>query len=114
MKIKNIESIVKNKNCTGCGVCQLMCQTGAISFEEDCEGFKSPRIAASKCIGCGVCLRKCPSEVPVKRHSVKLGEFYIVQSKEHWKVKKSASGGVFYTIAKYFINELQGDRKSVV
>ena len=45
--------------CIGCGMCQRVCEAGAIKV----EGFLA-EIDPDKCIGCGKCIEKCP------RHSI--------------------------------------------
>lgn len=50
MKIlDNVES------CYGCGACFNVCPTGAVSMEENAEGFLEPVVDAEKCISCGRC-----------------------------------------------------------
>ncbi len=46
---------VKNKKCTGCGICVTACPTGAIKIIE-----KVARIDSERCIGCADCIAACP------------------------------------------------------
>ncbi len=46
-------------NCCGCSACSAICPVGAISMEEDKEGFLYPVVDASKCVRCYKCLSVC-------------------------------------------------------
>lgn len=46
--------------CCGCGACADRCDAGAISMEQDEEGFFYPQIDRAKCTGCGWCGQICP------------------------------------------------------
>lgn len=108
MENATIEKIVNEKKCTGCRACYFVCPMNAITFRTNEEGFAVPTVAAEKCVECSKCIRRCPETVPIKRYSTKTGIYFIVQGKERKSIKKSASGGAFYTIAKYVIHELEG------
>lgn len=45
---------VDSERCVGCGTCQDVCPTGAISVEE------IARVDPRLCIGCGRCVERCP------------------------------------------------------
>jgi heterodisulfide reductase subunit A len=51
---------VNRKECTGCALCQEVCQYGAIELEDRPEGKKAGVMAAA-CEGCGVCNSVCPT-----------------------------------------------------
>lgn len=103
-KIKNVRDL-SNKKCTGCNVCSLVCPFEAIKMEEDGEGFIFPRIDEGKCRECGMCAKKCPSLNTLPK--VYPNSTYLCLSNDKAK-SKSASGGVFITLAKYFITSLNG------
>lgn len=42
--------------CTGCGICQDVCETGALVVDN------AARINPDKCKGCGACIPVCPNE----------------------------------------------------
>lgn len=46
---------VREKRCTGCGVCVEICPVDAISIQAD-----KARIDENECIGCGACVAECP------------------------------------------------------
>ena len=93
------------RDCNYCGACINVCPTGAISFRKDNEGFKYPWIDPDKCIDCGACESVCPYITPevVKKHNnIKVLAFKNVDDNERMN---SRSGGLFYVIAKSYIEE---------
>lgn len=47
---------VAGAKCTGCGMCQAHCPTGAITVDDTAS------IDETICIGCGECLQRCPEQ----------------------------------------------------
>ena len=65
------EAVIRQNDCTGCGICQELCRFGAISNNVDM--FHIDSIA---CDGCGVCVRFCPEgaiDFPQRR----CGEWFV-------------------------------------
>lgn len=60
-KTYNIETVVKNNLCTGCGICENICG-GAISIQL-IEGKYVPQVDNNKCVMCGLCYTVCGGEV---------------------------------------------------
>lgn len=84
--------------CTGCKCCEAVCPKGAISFKSDCEGFAIPCIDENKCVDCHLCQKRCPQNLDlfhVDFQQIALG----LTTREEELLKKSASGGVFSTLA---------------
>jgi coenzyme F420-reducing hydrogenase delta subunit/ferredoxin len=56
-------AIVNKVRCTGCGVCEAVCNVNAIKVTEDAEaGGKRKAIVNPKaCEGCGACVSACPT-----------------------------------------------------
>lgn len=98
-KIEEIQAIKKfaRKHCCGCGACWASCPRNAISMVEDEYGCKYPIINESICIKCGKCLKMC------KYQNVKSGKnpivAYAAKTKNEQILNKSASGGIFASLA---------------
>lgn len=91
-------------HCTGCQCCSQLCPVGAISIDEDSEGFPVPVIDGRKCIDCGLCARRCPSNCsPVLRKPGRvIGARY---TRDDSRLAESASGGACYAIAERFLTD---------
>ena len=48
--------------CTGCGICEESCQTGAMKLN-DVKGISV--VDLTRCLGCGLCVSSCPDEAVV-------------------------------------------------
>ena len=59
MKNRNIKKTLNADLCTGCGICEGACPTGAISTIVIKGNFR-PRIDADKCVNCERCVKVCP------------------------------------------------------
>jgi len=60
-KDKNIEWVVKDRICTGCAACSLVCPKECISIEENKRlGIYEAVVKAGVCDNCGACGRVCP------------------------------------------------------
>lgn len=104
-KYKRIDEM-KADECTGCMSCMAICPKKCIDFVENEEGFLYPAIQDQQCVWCGKCVAQCPSLNPPKLDPPVAT--YVGFGKEDI-VKKSASGGVFATIASQLLK-----RKAVV
>ena len=55
------------RECCGCSACFAVCPAGAISMEEDEEGFLYPKVDRSKCVKCFRCLDVCAFKADRKK-----------------------------------------------
>lgn len=95
--------LAKKEKCTGCKMCADICPYNAISFGIDEKGFWYPNIDEKKCVECGLCAQKCPA---LNLGQLKEGEnplVYAAWSKNSSCRHQSTSGGLFWEIAKIFI-----------
>ena len=100
-KALSAEKKTVTDNCTGCGICQYVCKTQAISLTRDYGGFVKSFIDADKCVGCNMCFKACPSiNTPEKL----MPENVLAFKAENEIRKNSTSGGAATAIATEIIN----------
>ncbi|HAT4209925.1 TPA: 4Fe-4S dicluster domain-containing protein [Clostridium perfringens] len=93
----------EKKECCGCGACKNICPKDAITFIEDEYGFTYPQIDIERCIGCELCKKVCDfQKIDTKNSIVKT---YAAISKHDRILEKSASGGIFGSLALEFLNK---------
>lgn len=93
-----------NKNeydCSGCTACINICNHNAITMEKNEEGFLYPVRHNDKCVNCKLCEDICPFEHPLYKND-NPSVYAAYDKKER---TGSSSGGIFYTIARYVINQ---------
>lgn len=92
--------ICNRMSCTSCGACLNVCRKGAITMQEDEEGFLYPTIDESICVNCNLCRKVCPVNkvMPTSEAS-----FYMAWHLDKEVIKKSSSGGVFTALADYVL-----------
>lgn len=93
------------KDCTACTACVSVCPKGCISMHEDWEGFLQPTIDASVCVECHKCEKVCP----ILNQEITKDDFetkaYAVINKDDEVRAQSSSGGVFFPLAKWVIEQ---------
>ena len=95
---------LSKSECCACTACEHACPVQAISFTPDKEGFLYPSINKEKCIDCGICERVCPIEHPNYNNNEQ-PDVYAAMVKEVEQRKKSSSGGMFYAIANWILQQ---------
>lgn len=89
--------VLKKEDCTGCGVCSLVCNRKAVVFEINVFGYSVPKIDHDKCIQCGMCENVCKDKSYYHKNNAEIG--YIAFQKNRAWESKSASGGIFSAFA---------------
>lgn len=100
-----IHNVVDKTSCTGCGACSLVCGKKAITMSIDEEGFYYPKLDEKLCVHCGLCDRICPALNNFEKKRTPIENAYALQNKDEIIRKNSSSGGVFYALAKYVIEQ---------
>ena len=88
-------------NCTGCNACMQICPVNAIEMVENNEGFLYPKVDEVKCIQCGKCNRHCHLNHPNRKECQ--SDAYAAIANDTELLKNSTSGGVFISLAAWFI-----------
>ncbi len=71
----NIQQVVDDQLCTGCGTCAGLCPHSAIDMVIDNgKGVYRPNIDLKKCISCQICIKVCPGRF-VDMHQLNLQTF---------------------------------------
>lgn len=97
--MENYFNTGKKELCNGCGTCALRCPKDAIEMVEDGEGFLYPYINKEKCVNCGLCEKVCSNFNKSEQKS----DVYIAINNNEKELKNASSGGMFYILAKYVI-----------
>jgi len=95
--------IIDKNKCTGCKLCGDVCTQNAVSFAEGKDGCWFPEIDDSKCSHCGLCEKKCPALNIVKAENYNNPKVFAAWSVNDDIRYDSTSGGIYYEIAKAFI-----------
>lgn len=72
-------------------------------MSQDDEGFLYPVIAKEQCINCGLCEKVCPVDSPLYKNDT--CAVYAAYVKDEHQRMQSTSGGVFYAVAKWIIEQ---------
>lgn len=85
---------LEDKNlCCGCGACENVCPSTAITMQYDEEGFIYPKLNASKCTDCRACERVCPAKTDSEREYADYLKTYAGYSTQKEIMENCASGG---------------------
>ncbi|EHR79131.1 hypothetical protein OCC_01339 [Thermococcus litoralis DSM 5473] len=97
--------VIGTDKCTGCFGCYNACPYNAIEMKISREGFYIP-IINENCTYCGVCQEFCPVISPsLIPDRLREPIIYAGWSNDREVRIKSSSGGIFYELARYVIEE---------
>ena len=86
--------------CYSCAACQVVCPKGAITLSSNCLP-----IVSDKCVNCGLCEKVCPCLNEKKYEPSISGISYVGKNKNLEIRQKSSSGGIFYLLADYALQQ---------
>ena len=98
------KSVASHTYCYGCGVCNVACAKGAISFTLNEDGFLHPVVSEDKCVECGLCLKVC-AWASIENFLLKTNaiQCYAAYSNDEAHRLACSSGGIGYELARYAI-----------
>lgn len=103
MSKNKIRLVDRKEDCCGCGTCALVCPKQAITMRAGELGSIYPIINHDQCIGCEKCNKICAYQSEQKiKDKVKL--VYAAMAEKSNLLLKSASGGVFATVAENILD----------
>ena len=113
------EAIIRQNDCTSCGVCAELCRFGAVKTCENGEGDVVFSVDPVFCEGCGVCVRFCPAgaiDFP-ERHC---GQWFVSDTRcgplVHARLGVAAenSGKLVSTVRREARRIAEGQKKGIV
>jgi len=67
IELSPVRASVDTDLCIGCGLCELLCDYGAVEVKRTDEGIKA-QVVEVACQGCGVCAASCPRKAITIHH----------------------------------------------
>lgn len=94
---------ISHTQCTGCFLCQNVCNKKAIQLVLNKKGFYTPVVDEGICTNCGLCSKKCPAINDLRPLFNTEPRAYAAWNLDSVTIKKSSSGGIAFLIGKYVI-----------
>ena len=101
----NVQTQLHEENCTGCGLCSLICPVNAISLKSN--DIATPVCRVNEyCIECGKCIKLCPQLNQTSFYSpIKC---YAAYPQKQYSDKMFSSGGAATLLARKFLEKYNG------
>lgn len=94
--------ITNKEMCCGCKACANICPKQCVKMHYDEEGFCYPLVDNSMCVNCNMCNKVCPIESSIEPINASI-KCYAAFCKDDVVIRNSSSGGMFYLLAKYIL-----------
>ena len=106
MKNNNNINDCIDDNCTGCGMCAVVCPSNALEICLDESGFYKPKIINEKCISCGICKQFCAKfENKYRQTNIDKIKCYSAINRDKNLLRESSSGAMSEEIMKECIKQ---------
>lgn len=92
----------KNIDCTGCGMCEVICPHNTLKIKISPDGFYKSTKINENCIECGLCEKVCP--VFKTDEFNKPISFFSAYSKNFETRMSSSSGGIAHEIGNFMLS----------
>lgn len=90
--------MIEVTECFGCGLCAVVCPSGALEIKLNRQGFFTPVADPGRCVKCGLCERVCP--LRSRRESTAVLDCFAGWSLDPAVRSKSSSGGIGFELAR--------------
>ncbi len=102
----NVQTKLMSKNCTGCGLCTIICPTNAIRLSLNTKLSAVRMVDNDKCIECDKCVKSCPQIIDSYLNEPKscYAAFPVLEQRK----KIYSSGGAAFLISMKFMENYKG------
>ncbi|WIV12037.1 Coenzyme F420 hydrogenase/dehydrogenase, beta subunit C-terminal domain [Proteiniborus sp. MB09-C3] len=102
----NISTLKNTLNqCTGCGICAVICPNKCIDLQLNSESFLIPFVNEHECTHCGLCVKVCYRVFDINNSTEGKGlencKVYSAIHRDESELKSVSSGGVASELSKY-------------